>query len=225
MRITDRCDEVRGRVEAACGRAGRSIAEVEIVVITKGRSDQAVLEAHAAGFRRFAENRAQALEARVGLLPAGATWDFVGHLQRNKVRLVRPIARLLQSMDRASLAKAWIKGPGQPPPVLLQVNIGREPQKSGVSPEEARSVVETCLDLGIEVRGLMAIPPNPQQPEDSRPFFAEMRGLRDRIAVDHPGVTELSMGMTDDFEVAVEEGATILRPGRAIFGPLHPGPE
>lgn len=223
--VAERSRDFVSRVGEACRRSGRSPADVGIVVITKGRAEDAVREAYEAGFRRFAENRAQSLRQRAGLLPDDATWEFVGPLQRNKVRIVRPMVTLLQTMDRPALATAWLKGPGRPPPVLVQVNIGREPQKSGVPPERAGELVELCVNLGIEVAGLMAIPPNPTVSEDSRPHFAALRELRDELARRHPGVVELSMGMTEDFEVAVEEGATIVRPGRAIFGPLTSGSE
>jgi uncharacterized pyridoxal phosphate-containing UPF0001 family protein len=122
-------------------------------------------------------------------------------------------------MDRRSLAKSWLKGPGLPPPVLVQVNIGDETQKSGVAPRDVPSTVTWLEDIGIEVVGLMALPPAPDEPEDSRGKFVEMRRLRDGVGAQHPRVTELSMGMTDDFEVAIEEGASIIRVGRAIFGP------
>jgi uncharacterized pyridoxal phosphate-containing UPF0001 family protein len=128
------------------------------------------------------------------------------------------MTHLLHSMDRESLAAAWAKGSGLPPPVLLQVNTGREPQKSGVMPERARETLERILELGLEVRGLMAIPPISTDPQAQRPQFTLLRDLRDDLSRDHPGIEELSMGMTDDFEVAVEEGSSIIRVGRAIFG-------
>jgi hypothetical protein len=121
-------------------------------------------------------------------------------------------------MDRESLGAAWAKGSGLPPPVLLQVNTGQESQKSGVSPDQAERVLHRVLELGIDVRGLMAIPPYTDDPEEQRPHFAMLRGLRDRLATGHPPLVELSMGMTDDFEIAVEEGSTVIRVGRAIFG-------
>jgi uncharacterized pyridoxal phosphate-containing UPF0001 family protein len=105
-----------------------------------------------------------------------------------------------------------------PPPVLLQVNTGEESQKSGTSPAEAARVLDQVAGLGIEVRGLMAIPPVTENPENQRPHFALLRDLRDRLSVGHPSLTELSMGMSDDFEVAIEEGSTVIRVGRAIFG-------
>jgi uncharacterized pyridoxal phosphate-containing UPF0001 family protein len=133
---------------------------------------------------------------------------------------VRPVIHLLHSLDRVDLAGYWAKGPGLPPPVLVQVNVAAEAAKAGVLPGEAESLVETAAGLGLEVRGLMAIPPLPAGPEDSRPRFRELAALAGRLARRWPGLTELSMGMTEDFEVAVEEGATLLRVGRAIFGPL-----
>jgi hypothetical protein len=151
-------------------------------------------------------------------LPRDIRWHFVGALQSNKARLIRPLTHLLHSMDRGSLATAWAKGSGLPPPVLLQVNTGREAQKSGVLPEQTRTTIERLLEIGLEVRGLMAIPPIVDDPESQRPHFELLRRLRDDIVVDHPDLTELSMGMTDDFEVAIEEGASMIRVGRAIFG-------
>jgi hypothetical protein len=120
-----------------------------------------------------------------------------------------------------SLAKAWLKGIGAPSPVLIQVNIGREEQKGGVLAEQAGDLVERVVELGLHPRGLMAIPPLGGRPEDSRKFFVELRDLQGRLAIDAHQLTELSMGMTDDFEVAIEEGASIIRVGRAIFESTH----
>jgi len=135
--------------------------------------------------------------------------------------VVRPITTLLHTMDRDSLAKAWWKGLGLAPPVLVEVNLGDEPQKAGVAPEQVLKTVGRFVELGLDVRGLMAIPPIPKVPEDSRPHFARLRELRDELVLEYPRATELSMGMTDDFEVAIEEGASIIRVGRAIFGPRN----
>jgi uncharacterized pyridoxal phosphate-containing UPF0001 family protein len=132
--------------------------------------------------------------------------------------MVRRDAALLHSMDRTGLAERWA---GESvPPVLVQVNVASEPQKAGVDPLQAPALVERCHELGIEVRGLMTVPPRVDRAADAARWFSALRDLRDQIAVNHPGVTELSMGMTDDFEVAVAEGATILRVGRAIFDPF-----
>jgi uncharacterized pyridoxal phosphate-containing UPF0001 family protein len=122
-------------------------------------------------------------------------------------------------MDRPDLVGYWSKGDAVSPPVLVQVNLAGEPQKAGVAPDEVPRIIEECVASGIEVRGLMTVPPRPEIAADSARWFASLRRLRDEVRVDHPGVEELSMGMTDDFEVAIAEGATILRVGRAIFEP------
>lgn len=223
--IAERAEQLRRRIASALERTGRAPSEVEIIVVTKGRTLSEVAAAQAAGFRHFAENRAQDLDRRLATFSGDATWDFIGPLQRNKVRLVRPVVRYLHSLDRPQLADAWVKGPGTPPPVLVQVNIGEEPQKAGVRPGELRTMLRHCEDLGLRVHGLMAIPPRPTEPEDSRPHFAALRRLRDDVRETWPDIQHLSMGMSEDFEIAVEEGATMLRPGRAIFGELHPGSE
>lgn len=187
------------------------------MAVSKGRSPAAIADLHASGQRDFGENRAQELRDKIPETPGDIRWHFVGPLQTNKVRIVRPAVATLHSMDRESLALAWLKGPGSPPPVYLQVNIGGEDQKSGVEPPDAPRFCDRLVHLGLTVIGLMAIPPLASDLERVRPFFAALRELRDRIVVDHPTVTGLSMGMTDDFEVAVEEGATVIRVGRAIF--------
>ena len=213
--------DVLERVAAACRRAGRVESEVTLVAISKTKSSEEIRDVYEMGHRVFGENRAQELAAKAPALPNDIEWHFVGALQSNKTRLVRPVVSLLHSMDRFSLASAWLKGVGYPPPVLVQVNVGSEPQKAGVEPEEAGALAERLIGLGLDVRGLMAIPPIPETPEESRPYFSQLRQLRDKIAPILPSVTELSMGMTDDFEVAIEEGASIIRVGRAIFGPRN----
>lgn len=210
-------ESVWERVEDACDRSGRDSADVRLVVVSKEHGAEEIRDLYDRGHRDFGENRAQELGSKVDALPADIRWHFVGPLQSNKVRLVRPAVAMLHSMDRDSLARAWMKGPGRPPVALLQVNIGREPQKHGVDPEEAEEACGRFLQLGVPIGGVMAIPPLPDRSEDSRPHFAALRHLRDRLRDVHPQVVELSMGMTDDFEVAVEEGATIIRVGRAIF--------
>lgn len=211
--------DVTARVEAACERAGRSPDEVTIVAVSKEQPLAAIEDLYATGHRDFGENRADELAEKAAQLPGDIRWHFVGHLQSNKSRVVRPVASYLHSLDRDSLAKAWLKGAGEPPPAFVQVNIGREPQKSGADPDEAAGAVERFTNLGIPIVGLMAILPIVAEPEQARPYFRHLARLRDEIAATAPEVGELSMGMTDDFEVAVEEGATIIRVGRAIFEP------
>lgn len=208
---------VRRRVEEAAERAGRDAAGVLLVGISKDAPEATLREAYDLGLRDFGENRAADLEDRAASMPADVRWHFVGRLQRNKVRRVRPVAGLLHSLDRPALCDEWVKGPGMPPPVLVQVNVSGEERKAGVAPSAAEGLVARAEAMGLRVTGLMTIPPLADDPEAGRPVFAELRRLRDTIRVRHPGVVELSMGMSGDYTVAVEEGATILRVGRAIF--------
>jgi hypothetical protein len=212
---------VKERVSDAAARSGRDPGEIALVAVSKTKTVEEIMSVYEQGHRDFGENRAQELATKAPLLPDDIRWHFVGSLQSNKTRVVRPVSHLLQSMDRRSLALAWVKGQGMPPPVLLQVNVGDEGQKSGAKIEETGSLVEWMSGLGLDVRGLMAIPPIPDRPEASRRYFVMLRELRDRVSVENPSVVELSMGMTDDFEVAIEEGASIIRVGRAIFGPRN----
>lgn len=211
---------VRERIDAAAVAAGRDPAEIELVVVTKYAPDAAVAAVIAEGGTMLGENRADGLESRARMFP-DAEWHFIGHLQRNKVGRVRPLAAVLHSMDRASLARSWAGGETPPPPVYLQVDLAGEPQKGGVAPDDLPALVETCARLEIEMLGLMTIPPRGDTPEAARPWFERLRGLRDRVVREHPGVMGLSMGMTEDFEVAVAEGATVLRVGRAILDPFE----
>jgi len=211
-------ESVLARTAEAAGRVGRDPSSITIVAVSKSKPASDIEALYQLGHRDFGENRAQEMAEKAVTLPSDIRWHFIGALQSNKARLVRPITFLLHSMDRESLAVAWAKGSGLPPPVLVEVNIGREPQKSGVLPEEASAIVDRLTALGLVVRGLMAIPPVVDEAREQRPHFGALRHLRDELALVHPGLVELSMGMTDDFEVAVEEGASMIRVGRAIFG-------
>lgn len=210
-------ESVRGRVAAACDGIGRPASEVTLVAVSKGRSVEDIARLYAAGQRDFGENRAQELRAKVPLLPSDIRWHFIGPLQSNKARTVRPAVVALHSMDRLSLGVAWMKGSGSPPPCYLEVNVGAEPQKSGFAPDELDSAAAQLVSIGVPLIGLMAIPPLTGSAEATRSHFAELRGLRDRVVGMHPQITGLSMGMTNDFEAAIEEGATVIRVGRAIF--------
>ncbi len=212
-------EAVLDRIAAAVDRVGRSVDEVTLVAVSKTKTVDEILRVYELGHRDFGENRAQELAAKAPHLPDDIRWHFVGALQSNKVRQIRPTTHLLHSMDRASLAGAWLKGIGEPPPVLLQVNIGDEPQKSGIDPVDVADVLRWMLKMGVPVRGLMAIPPIPESPEQSRRYFQNLREIFESVRPGSAGFDDLSMGMTDDFEVAIEEGASIIRVGRAIFGP------
>jgi PLP dependent protein len=218
--VADGLSEVRARIREAAERSGRDPAKVRLVGISKYASADAVRAAYDAGLRDFGENRAAELEARAKSMPSDVRWHFVGRLQRNKVRIVRPLVILLHSLDREELCAVWAKG-ANPPPVLVQVNLAGESQKGGVPPDRAEALVEAAESLGVSVGGLMTMPPLHPDPEASRQWFAALRRLRDTIRERHPEVVELSMGMTSDYPVAVEEGATILRVGRAIFDWSH----
>lgn len=203
---------------AAAERVGREVASIKLVAVSKAKSISDIERVYSLGHRDFGENRAQEMAEKAARLPDDIRWHFVGGLQTNKARLIRPITHLLHSMDRESLGAAWAKGSGMPPPVLLQVNTGKESQKFGAEPARVGEVLDHVVALGVEVLGLMAIPPFSADPEEQRPHFAMLRDLRDQLSYGHPSLVELSIGMTDDFEVAIEEGSTVIRVGRAIFG-------
>jgi len=211
--------EVEERVAAAASKAGR-IDPITLVVVAKYASDSELEQVIAEGALHIGESRSESLRDRAARF-GGVSWHFVGRLQGNKVKAVRRQTDLLHSMDRLRLAGYWTAGDDHPPPVLAQVNLAGEPQKAGAAPSEVHLLIETCVTAGVEVRGLMAVPPQAKDPADSRRWFSQLRDIRDKLLPEHPGVRELSMGMSADYVVAVEEGATILRVGRAIFDPFR----
>lgn len=214
-------EDVRRRSRVAAKQAGRELSSITLVAVSKGQGIDAIGALYDHGHRDFGENRAQEMSEKSAALPSDIRWHFVGSLQSNKVRMVRQSTFLLHSLDRKSLATAWVKGIGKPPPAMVQVNVGLEDQKGGVAPADLLHLVEAAAGFGIEIQGLMAIPPVGKAPEDSRAYFRKLRELRDGIITDHPGIKQLSMGMTDDFEIGIAEGASFIRVGRAIFGPRH----
>jgi len=217
---------VRGAIEQAAGRAGRNPADVTLVVVTKTFDDQTVRDVIAAGAADIGENYVQ--EARAKIETVGrqaARWHFIGGLQKNKAKYIVRLFDLVHSVDGADLAaeidrRAKIEG--RVMDVLIQVDISREAQKSGVMEEDLAGVVREIAPFSnIAVKGLMGMPPFGREPEASRPYFRRMRELFEEVAsmkIPRVEMTELSMGMSNDFEVAVEEGATIVRVGTAIFG-------
>jgi pyridoxal phosphate enzyme (YggS family) len=214
---------VRARMAAAASRSGRDVDAITLVAVSKGHGVDAIREVYDAGHRDFGENRAQELVAKAPDLPDDIRWHFVGSLQRRKAKLVRPWTTLLHSMDRPSLAAAWAHETETAPPVLIQVNLGREPQKGGVMAEDVADLLVRCRELGLRPEGLMAIPPAPEVAEDSRRWFDMLGDLQSDLAAEYPSLVELSMGMTDDYEVAIEAGSSMIRVGRAIFGPRPTG--
>ncbi|MEN8113418.1 MAG: YggS family pyridoxal phosphate-dependent enzyme [Actinomycetota bacterium] len=210
---------VRERIVAAARRADRDPDDVQLLVVSKGRSDAAVQDLYDAGHRAFGENRPAGLAERLsGGLPGDIEWHFVGNVQRRAIKTIAPSIALLHSLDRMRLAEAWERL-DDPPPVLIEVNIAAEPQKHGFAPTQVHQAVDHLVAGGVAVHGLMIIPPRVDEAEQARGWFAALREFGEELRREHPGAIELSMGMTDDFEVAVEEGASIVRVGRAIFQP------
>jgi len=209
-RVAERLAAVRERLAEAAGRVGRPASAVKLVVVTKGVAPPVMQAALDAGATDLGENRAQELLAKAPELKSRPTWHFIGRLQRNKVASLAPLVDLWQSVDRLELGRA-IAGRAPGAAVLAEVNVADDPAKAGVAPDDAPALVDGLRSAGLSVDGLMTIPAAGRDP---RPAFARLAALADRL-----GLAEVSMGMSDDFEVAVEEGATIVRVGRAIFGP------
>ncbi|MGB5564775.1 MAG: YggS family pyridoxal phosphate-dependent enzyme [Acidimicrobiia bacterium] len=210
-------NKVKARIASAALRSGRDHADVCLLAVSKGQSNEAVLELYDAGQRAFGENRPRGLtERQEGSLPEDIEWHFVGNVQRRAIKTIAPPIVLLHSFDRMRLLEPWSRLE-PPPPVLIEVNIAAEPQKHGFEAGEVLRVADLVVDRGVAVRGLMIIPPQVAVAEEAGRWFAGLRELGARLQVEHPEAVELSMGMTDDFEVAVEEGASIVRVGRAIF--------
>ncbi len=217
---------VQEKVAAACRRARRRPEDVKLVAVSKTVPTERIRQAYEAGLRDFGENRVQEAEAkRSALSDLTATWHLVGHLQTNKAKLARELFHWVQSVDSLRLAQKLSQASvcsGDRLPVLLQVNLGNEPAKSGAREEEVAQLAEQISRLEtLELRGLMAIPPYFENPEQGRPYFQRLRELAQEIESKNlPDVSlqELSMGMSHDFEVAIEEGATMVRIGTAIFG-------
>jgi pyridoxal phosphate enzyme (YggS family) len=222
MSIAEALASVRTRIADAAARAGRSADEVVLVAVSKTFPHEDVLEAIAAGATDLGENRAQDLRERAAAIGPRARLHFVGHLQRNKVRHVVGIAALIHSVDRVEVADAIAGRAARAEvtqDVLVEVNVSGEASKHGIDPARAVALArEVAARDRIRVRGLMTMPPYPREPEDSRPFYKELARLRDELVEQLPDARALSMGMTRDFEVAIEEGATIVRVGEAIFG-------
>ena len=222
--IFGRLERVRGQISAAARAAGRDPSEVGLVAVSKTQAAPSVREAFDAGQVVFGESRVQELVAKAPLLPSLTRWHFIGHLQRNKIRKVLPLVELIHAVDSVDLAldiDRIAAELGLFPRVLLEVNISGEQTKFGFNPDAVREQIERVLALPrIQVEGLMTIAPPGRHPDDARPFFAELRILRDEIAAETGSfLTTLSMGMSDDFVTAIQEGATLVRVGTAIFGP------
>jgi hypothetical protein len=225
MSIADNIRTVRDRIAAAAKRAGRDPSSVKLVVVTKTIDVARIKEAVDAGVVVLGENRVREAKEKIEKLGSAAAWHLIGHLQTNKAGHAVALFDLIHSMDSLELAKELGKQAakrGKKQNVLIEVNSGEEASKAGISIRDAAGLVRDAAKLGnIVIQGLMTIPPYSEDPEDSRPYFRALRDLAESIARENiPGVSmrELSMGMSGDFEVAIEEGATMVRVGTAIFG-------
>ena len=221
--IASRLQQVRDRIAGACARSDRDPGSVRLVAVTKTVPPAGVAAALAAGQTLFGENRVQEALQKMSEVGPEATWHLVGHLQKNKARHAVGAFALIHGVDDAELARELDRraaARSMTQPVLVQVNLSGEVSKSGSDETELLPLLTEVARLPrLDLCGLMIIPPPVDDPELSRPWFRRLRALRDRSAsvLEHP-LPELSMGMTDDFEIAIEEGATLVRVGRAIFG-------
>lgn len=221
--FADSLATVHSKIEQAALKAGRTVTEIELVAVSKTHPPEAVTEALEAGHFLFGESRVQEARAKIPLVSSQARWHFIGHLQKNKIRQALPLFELFHSIDTLELARDMDRiasEMGLFPRVLLEVNVAGEATKFGFSPEILNAQMEELLSLKrLQIEGLMTIAPFAPEPEDSRQYFVAMRELRDRIQTAfHVPLPQLSMGMSGDYEVAVEEGATLVRVGTALFG-------
>lgn len=213
MSIRDNLAGVESRIAAACAHAGRKRSDVTLVAVSKTFSASFVDEAIAAGVTDVGENRVQEARDKKPEVRRAVRWHLIGHLQTNKAKDAVRIFDVIQTVDSELLALKISKAATEPIDVLLEVNIGNEPQKAGVVPKEVEPLARAVAAIpNLRLQGLMTIPPLGTA-DESRKYFSELRRMRDSL-----GLKELSMGMSEDFEVAIQEGATILRIGRAIFG-------
>src|SRR5687767_12290172 len=227
--IADRLAGIRSRIDAAARSAGRDPSSVRLVAVSKTFPIDAVRAAYEAGQREFGENRVQeALQKIAGSTDLSIRWHLLGHLQTNKARKAAPSFAMIQSVDSVELLEKLDRGAeeaGHAPELLIQVDLAGEATKHGVPPGDVPRLLEAAATCrAATVVGLMTLPPVPDTPDDARPWFRRLRELRDEwqaAGVPAPMLRELSMGMSGDFEVAVQEGATIVRVGTAIFGSRH----
>ena len=222
--ISANLNTVRQRLAAACARAGRQAASVTLLTVSKGHPAETVCAAAAEGLTLFGENRVQEARAKIGQCPGRLQWHLIGHLQSNKCRDAVHFFSMIQSVDSLALAREinkWAEKSAKTMPVLIEVNVAGESSKFGYAPEKVLVELKELNALPrIEVHGLMTVAPFAPDPEKVRPVFRRLRQLKGQCE-DILGVplAQLSMGMSGDFEVAVEEGATIIRLGSAVLGP------
>ncbi len=216
-------ENVLVRMAAAIDKAGRDRDDVQLIAVSKKQDAEKIRAAFDAGQPAFGESRVQEARAKIPLLPSALRWHFIGHLQKNKIRHALPLFELFHSVDSVALAEdiqRIAEEDGIRPRVLIEVNVAGEASKIGFSPTELREQMEQLLTLSrIEIEGVMTIPPFSDEPEDSRRYFIALRDLRDQLEREfNVRLPQLSMGMSNDYAIAIEEGATFVRVGTAIFG-------
>jgi pyridoxal phosphate enzyme (YggS family) len=221
--VAENLERVREQVAEAAAKVRRAVDEIHLIAISKTHDAEKVHEAYEAGQILFGESRVQEARAKIPLLPSGLCWHFVGHLQKNKIRHALPLFELFHSVDSLALAQEMNRianEDGMHPRVLLEVNVAGEGSKFGFKPETVRAEMELLLALPrLSIEGLMIIPPVAEEAEASRKYFVRLRELRAVLEKEFDvKLPHLSMGMTNDFPIAVEEGATLVRVGTAIFG-------
>jgi len=221
--IAENLERVREQIAQSAAKTGRTADDIELVAITKTHPPEKVREAVEAGQTLFGESRVQEARDKIPELPSNLRWHFVGHLQKNKIRHALPLFELFHSVDSLALAQEMDRiaaDEGMHPRVLLEVNVAGEGSKFGFAPDKLREQMEALLALQrLSILGLMTIPPLADEAEVSRRYFVQLRELRDRLQTKfHVDLPQLSMGMTQDFPIAVEEGGTLVRVGTAIFG-------
>jgi len=223
--VAGRWRRVRQQVADAAARVGRTPEEIRVVAVSKTRPVELIANAIAAGVTDVGENYVQEAAAKIPRLGAGVAWHMIGHLQRNKVKRAVELFEVIHTLDSVALGETLAREGerrGRPVRVLIEVNVGGEATKAGVAPAEVESLLRALAGTAwLRIEGLMTMPPPGPNAEAARPHFRTLRQLRDALrsaTAPHIGLHELSMGMSDDFTVAIEEGATMVRIGRAIFG-------
>ncbi len=216
----ERLEAVENRIMAACEKAGRTRDSVRLLAVSKTKPPEAVREAAGCGLRLFGENKVQEAQAKIPMCPSGLEWHLIGHLQSNKAKIAAKLFQMVHSVDSLKLLQALDAHAGTTLPVLLQVNVSGEASKSGMKPDEVAGVIDAANQMQkVEVHGLMTIPPFTADPEKARSHFVALRELRDRLQEETgTPLPELSMGMSHDLEIAIEEGSTWVRIGTDLFG-------
>jgi len=224
MSIAENIARLKDEIARACAKAGRDASEVELMAVSKVHPFEAILEAHAAGQHLFAENRVQEFQEKAAHVAGleGAKFHLIGPLQSNKTNKAAELFDAIDAVDSLKIAQRLetaAKTLGKKLPILIEVKLSHEESKHGIAPDELGGLLDSIRELEfVKAVGLMTVPPWSEDAEAARPYFRELRRLRDEAVKQHPGLTQLSMGMSNDFAVAIEEGSTCVRVGTAIFG-------